>query len=59
MSKTILYIVFAGLISGFLLYNSDKRELSNSILYDGCYEKYTSHHINADEFTKFMSNCMK
>lgn len=57
--KTILYIVFAGLVAILVLRVSDKREMVTSAIYVVCYEQYTAHNISADEFTKFMTKCMK
>ena len=55
----VLYIVLSGAIGWWLLWSSDVRELNTSVIYDGCYEQYTYNDIQPEEFTKFMTNCMK
>jgi hypothetical protein len=61
MTKTriVMTIVLCGLTAFVVLRQSAKRDDMTMVRYDGCYEQYASHKINADDFNQFMSVCLR
>ncbi len=56
--RNLIYIMFAGLIAIFVLWNSNRIEVATSIVYDGCYETFYREDMPRENFISFMQDCM-
>lgn len=59
ITNILCYIVLAGALVSIILWQASKRDLANSVVYDGCYEQYASNEMPAEAFISFMQDCMR
>lgn len=46
------------MFAGNVLTQSNERDNVYGLKYDGCYEQYAFHKVSADDFPKFMKDCL-